>query len=84
MFFFYSGDTPLDVLVPGEQYAITVLPSARSQRTTNQSFYDFIFSDEFKHKALFEKTSDFEPPVKKPVATPAQKKESAKAEGGPE
>ena len=83
MYFFYSGKAPLDVLVPGEQYAMTVTPSDRSQKTTNADFYAYIVSDEFPHKDLFQHTDSFEPPSKKVVAPPpAKKAEEPKSEGG--
>lgn len=85
MYFFYSGKNPLDVLVPGEQYAMTVTPSDRSQKTTNPKFYEYIVSDEFEFKDLFQHTDSFEPPVapKKVVAPPpAKKAEEPKPEGG--
>lgn len=86
MYFFYSGKAPLDVLVPGEQYAMTVTPSDRSQRTTNEKFYSYIVSDEFESKDLFQHTDSFEPPLSKKTVVappPAKKAEEPKpAEGG--
>ena len=79
MYFFYSGKEPIDILVPGEQYAITVSPSERSQKTNNEDFYNFLFSNEFESSALFEKTDSFEPPKK--LAAPKPVKDE-KTNGG--
>lgn len=90
MFFFYSGSEPLSVLVPNEQYAFTINPSDRSQHTSNEVLYEYLFSDGFEHRALFEKTEDFEPPAKKASSFPGPRgKEKstvleAKTDGGSE
>jgi hypothetical protein len=59
MFFFYSGTASIDVLPPGEQYANTIEPSNKSQKTTNERLYNYLFSDEFEHKSLFTRTTSF-------------------------
>ncbi len=84
MFFFYTGEQPLDVKVPGEQYVLTVFPSDRSQRTTHADFYDYIFSDAFPHKSLFQKADSFEPPKSdvKPESKPEKKEAPKDADEG--
>jgi hypothetical protein len=73
MYFFYSGKEALSVLVPGEQYAVTIPTSDRSQRTNNEALYNYIFSPEFEHRKLFQKATSFEPPTKGKVEVPADK-----------
>jgi hypothetical protein len=94
MFYFYSGSEPLQVLVPGEQYAVTIEPSERSQKTTNEEMYKYIFSDEYKadfpdKAAMLEKATSFEPPKSAPEPAPQapelkEKKPEAKSKGGSE
>lgn len=83
MFFFYSGKEPISVHVPGEQYAVTINPSERSQKTTNEGLYKYLFSPDFKDKALFVKAESFDPPSGKPQP-PASKKEKVELEAKPE
>jgi hypothetical protein len=68
MYFYYAGTTPIDILVPGEQYAVTITPTERSQKTSNAKLYDYLFSDVFPNRHLFTKTDSFDPPAKKPKA----------------
>lgn len=73
MFFFYAGTASLDVLPPGEQYAKTISPSPKSQKTTDERLYNYLFSDEFEHKALFTKTEGFsDVPSAKAQPTPVE------------
>jgi len=72
MFFFYSGNEPVDVVVPGEQYAFRVEPSDRGQKTTNEKLYDFLFSDLNPKRAMFYKAFGFAPDVQGSVPVPEE------------